>query len=111
MRVFTALLTPDEVGRRELVLSVASWFALLLISPVGNYLNRQAIEWHLEGRLLESVRRFSMFLGGVALVGAVVVSVLHFTSGIGTPMGLVWLVWRVSGSPLVGSRADSSRGC
>ena len=70
MRGVTAVLSPDEIGRRDLVLSVTSWFALLLISPVGNYLNRQAVEWHLEGRLLESVRRFSMFLGGVALVGA-----------------------------------------
>ena len=110
MRGVTAVLGPDEIGRRDLVLSVTSWFALLLISPVGNYLNRQAIEWHLEGRLLESVRRFSMFLGGVALVGAVVVSVLHFTSGIGTPMGLAWLLWLVSGSLLVGTLTNQLNG-
>jgi len=110
MRGVTAVLSPDEIGRRDLVLSVTSWFALLLISPVGNYLNRQAVEWHLEGRLLESVRRFSMFLGGVALLGAVVVSVLHFTTGIGTPMGLSWLLWLVGGSLLVGTLTNQLNG-
>ena len=90
MRLITEVLHPDEIGRRDLVLTVTSWFALLLISPVGNYVNRQAVEWDLDGRLLASLHRFSTFVVGVAVVGAIVAMLLHFTSGIGTPIGARW---------------------
>jgi hypothetical protein len=110
IRVVTVLLGPEEIGRRELLLSLTSFFALLLISPVGNYLNRQAVEWHLEGRLLASLRRFAWFLAGVAAVAALVVGVLHATSGIGTPIGIGWSIWLVCGSLLVGTLTNQFNG-
>ncbi len=110
MRLVTEVLRPDEIGRRDLVISTTSWFALLLISPVGNYVNRQAVEWHFDGRLLGSLRRFSAFVVGVAVVGTIVTTLLQFTSGIGTPIGLGWLLWLVGGSLLVGTLTNQLNG-
>jgi hypothetical protein len=103
VRIVTAMLAPDQVGRRDLVLSVTSWFALLLISPVGNFLNRHGVEWQFEGRLLEVLRRFGFFVLSVTVVAAIVVTVLSLTSGIGTPISIGWLLCLVAGSLFVGT--------
>jgi len=103
VRLVTAVLAADQVGRRDLVLSVTSWFALLLISPVGNFLNRHGVEWQFEGRLLEVLRRFGFFVLSVTAVAAIVVTVLSLTSGIGTPISIAWLLCLVAGSLFVGT--------
>jgi len=103
MRLATTLLGPAEMGRMNLVLSVISWFALLFISPAGNYVFRQVVEWNLEGRLLQELRRFGAFLGVVAVVAVILLALVHSTVGIGTPMGLGWLLWLVATSLLLGT--------
>jgi O-antigen/teichoic acid export membrane protein len=56
------------------------------------------------------LRRFSLFLVVVALIGIAVVVLLHLTSGIGTPIGLGWLLWLVGGSLLVGTLTTQING-
>ncbi len=101
VRCTTAILGATEIGRRNLILSTTSWFALLLISPAGNYMARQAVEWDLEGRLLRSLTRFAAFLVLVATTAAVVLTIVQATMGIGTPIDLRWLIWLVTGSLVV----------
>ncbi len=110
MRVVTAVLNPEEIGRRDLVLSVTSWFALLLISPVGNYLNRHAVEWYRVGYLLKSLRAFVLFLASVAVLAAPLTLLLSVTGGIGTRIGMGWLLWLVAGSLVFGSLANQFNG-
>jgi len=100
VRLSTAMLEPNEIGRVNLVLSVTSWFVLLLISPVSNYVFRQTVEWYTEKKLNQVLQRFGMFLAGVAVLATAILSLVHLTIGIGTPIHMGWLLWLVIGSLL-----------
>ena len=100
VRLSTAMLEPSEIGRVNLVLSVTSWFALLLISPVGNYVFRQSVEWYAQKKLPQVLQRFGLFLAGVAILAATILTLVHFTVGIGTPIHISWLLWLVIASLL-----------
>ena len=103
MRLATTLLGPAEMGRMNLLLGVTSWFALVLGSPVGNYFARQSVEWNMEGRLLQSLRRYGIFLGAVAATAVITLTLIHPIWGIGTPIGLGWLLRLVAGNLLLGA--------
>ena len=100
VRLSTAMLEPNEIGRVNLVLSVTSWFVLLLISPVNNYVFRQTVEWYAEKKLNEVLQRFGLFLAGVAVLATAILALVHFTIGIGTPIHMGWLLWLVIASLL-----------
>jgi O-antigen/teichoic acid export membrane protein len=103
VRLTTTLLGPTQIGRVNLIVGVTSWFALLFISPVGNYVFRQALEWNMEGRLLGIVRRYAGFLGIVTVVAGIVVILIKSTIGIGTAIDLIWLLWLVAGTLFLGT--------
>lgn len=103
VRLTTTLLGPEQVGRMNLILGITSWFGLLLISPVGNYVFRQALEWNDEGKLLGSVGRYALFLIGVAVIELLSLFIIHLTIGIGTPIQLPWLLWLVIATLIFGA--------
>lgn len=102
IKLTTTLLGPTEIGRMNLILAVSTWFGLLLISPVGNFVFRQALEWNLEGRLLSSLKRYVYFLSAVAIIEVFILVILNSTTGIGTAIQLGWLVWLIVGTLLLG---------
>lgn len=110
IRVMTSTLDPGEVGRMNLVLSVITWFGMLLISPVGNYVLRKAVEWHVEGRLFAAVGGLFIYLLAVGSVGLLVLYVVQQTVGIGTPMSFGWLAWLIVGNVVLATTATMCNG-
>lgn len=102
VRLITTLLGPTQIGRMNLILGVTSWFGLLLVSPVSNYILQQALEWNAEGKLINSLRRYIFFLAGVAIFTASLISILYYTIGIGTQVQLPWLLALVLSSLTLG---------
>jgi len=102
VRLTTTLLGPTQLGRMNLVLGVTSWFSLLLISPVSNYLNRQTLDLNNQGKLLPSLVSYTVFLAGVALIASFVLAAIHVKVGVGTPIQLSWLLGLVVATIFVG---------
>lgn len=98
VRLTTTLLGPVQIGRINLLLGVTSWFGLLLISPVGNYVFRQTLEWNIEGKLNSSLRRYIIFLVGIAIFAVSLLTIVYYTIGIGTQIQLPWLLFLVLSS-------------
>jgi len=57
----------------------------------------------MEGRLLQSLRRYGIFLGAVAATAVITLTLIHPIWGIGTPIGLGWLLRLVAGNLLLGA--------
>lgn len=98
IRVMTALLTPAEIGRLNIILSVGGGFLLILISPVGLYMTRRLISWQRNRQAWASLKKFGAFLLGVAALNALVAAGYH--RFIGIDIGIWWLVLLVSSSIL-----------
>lgn len=64
IRIFTTLLTPVEVGKMGLLLSVFSWFSTILMSPVGLYTNRKINEWNRNG----TAKKYLFYLLNYSLI-------------------------------------------
>jgi O-antigen/teichoic acid export membrane protein len=92
VRVVTGLLGPAQVGRMTLFVSLIALFALLLISPVANYIARQSIEWNLSGQLSKALWRFGLFLVIVSALSAVIVLGFDMFIGVGTSTSRGWLI-------------------
>ena len=49
MKAMTTLLSPAEVGRVYLIISIVAFFSAVFIGPVGMYINRHLHEWNNRG--------------------------------------------------------------
>jgi len=96
IRLLTSLLPPEEAGRYYILLSLAAFFALFLISPIGNYINRKTHEWHRSGTIQNNLHLFWLYLLGVALFAFFVLLSLESTVGLGIDITWLWLLAFIS---------------
>lgn len=103
LRVITTFLPPAEAGRRFVLLSLTAFFALLLVNPVGMYLNRKTHAWIDDGTIFRKLNLLWAFLAGVALLAFAVLAVLARTTGLGVQTTDLWLLVLAGGSLLIGT--------
>lgn len=98
LRVATTLLLPEEVGRMALLLATIAFFVMLLINPVGMFINRRINAWQARGLAqyyLNIYWCYLLLLSGMAaliLIGLVKLRVIDFH------MALGWMIVLSSGS-------------
>ena len=97
LRLMTELLIPSEVGRLNLLQAGVGGFSLLLIAPVGAYLQRHAVEWRIEGRLWREFLAFAAYLALLPLILIPIMLVLRDAVALVMTIGLGWLLWLVNG--------------
>lgn len=100
IRLMTSLLSTEEVGRYYVLLSLTAFFALLLISPVGNYINRKTHDWYRNGTIPKNLNFYWLYLLVVAVFALFVLLILRSVVGIGIEVGWFWLLIVVMGSLL-----------
>jgi O-antigen/teichoic acid export membrane protein len=101
IRLLTTFLTPVEVGRYNILLGLGSGFALVLISPVGSYVNRRIIEWARTGIALPQLGRYALIVSVVALLATLSLLVLQSVGWLGLQIAPPWLVVAVIATVLV----------
>lgn len=77
LKLATSILSPSEYGSWSLIQTMATFFILLGISPLGFYLNRNVVDWYTRG-FFRSVFRsyllymlfFSLFMSGLVFFAA-----------------------------------------
>jgi O-antigen/teichoic acid export membrane protein len=98
MRFATTFLSPDEMGRMMLILTVISFFSLFLVSPVGMFITRRLHAWNESGRLMVYFRYHLGFLFVVSLLSAFAVWFLGSFSLITINVNQGWLIGIVCSS-------------
>lgn len=79
IRVLSATLTPDQMALWSLLTTATSLFALLLVNPVGMFINRKLNDWIANGRDRTNFHMFAAYVVGVAVVAAVVLLYVNRT--------------------------------
>lgn len=80
LRVMTSLLEPTEYSLLAILTAFQSFAGIVLISPVGNYLNRHIHEWHDSGNLDEEMRALSPYWLAAGILTAVVAALWFWLS-------------------------------
>lgn len=96
MRVMTRFLSGAEVGHVYLVLSLASYFSLVFISPVGQYINRRIHRWHQEKSLLSRFSLYNLYVMAVSAGAIPVLYSVRYAFGIGAGFPVVALLLTVA---------------
>ncbi|NQT30038.1 MAG: hypothetical protein HQ596_05665 [Candidatus Saganbacteria bacterium] len=76
VRVLTTILLPAEIGRMAIFMTILGFFGLFMISPIGNYVNRQIIGWEKKGLLKINLIYYIIYVFLVALFALFVLFLL-----------------------------------
>lgn len=77
IRVLTSVLSPAEIGKYYLLMSVISWFTLFLINPVTTYVLRHLYGWNNAGVAHIAIRKLLLYLLLVSMGASVILLGLH----------------------------------
>ncbi|HVA66583.1 MAG TPA: hypothetical protein VNK24_06630 [Elusimicrobiota bacterium] len=95
-RLVTTFLSPAEMGRYWLIVSVTTAFAMILINPIGMYVNRRLAEWKAAGSLWRNFKLYWKYLAMVATAAAIILFALNQTDILGLRIETLWLIALVS---------------
>lgn len=98
LRVATTLLSPEEMGKVALVATTTAFFALLLINPVGMFINRRLHAWQASGHGVGYLVRYAGYIALVATIAAISLPLFVMTGLISFGIPTVWLIALVCGS-------------
>lgn len=76
IRAMTTFLTPAQYGQLALLISVQMFCGLFLVNPIGQHINLHTHAWWDEGSLIVRLRSYRYYVLAVALVGALVATIL-----------------------------------
>ena len=66
LRLMTSLLSQQEVGNQYLIYSILLWFSLVLINPVGMFVNRHLHEWKQNQQLYFFIKQLNTYFAIIA---------------------------------------------
>ena len=97
IRLLTSLLSTEEVGRVFILGSLTSFFALLLINPIGMYINRKTHDWYRNKTMQRNLSLFWLYLLVVVLFTSFVLLLFKSTVGVGIEIAWFWVLMVVIG--------------
>jgi len=68
LRISTTILPQSELGAVYYIIAIQSFFTLFLISPVGQYFNRQTSKWFVDGVIYSAYRKQFQYILFVTLL-------------------------------------------
>jgi len=100
IKVSTTVLPPAEMAKVFLVASIVAFYALLLLNPVGMFMNRRLHAWNATGRVQHYYNYFWLYL--LAVCGVSVASLWAFVEvgWISIHTTMAWTLLLVGGSLL-----------
>ena len=80
IRLMTELLDPKEVGHQYLINSFILWFSMVLINPVGMFVNRHVHEWSKKLILGPMMRELTLYFILIASLSVPILFALQYFS-------------------------------
>ena len=96
LRMMTEILDQAEVGHQYLINSLILGFSLILINPVGMYVNRHLHEWKAKSQLLPAMKAMNRYFLIVAALSIPIVVILRFAFNFSENILLLTLVGYVA---------------
>lgn len=100
IKISTTLLPPAEMAKVFLVASIVAFYALLLLNPVGMFMNRRLHAWNATGRVQHYYNYFWLYLLAVCCVAIASLWVFVEVGWVSTHTTTAWTVLLVGGSLL-----------
>ncbi|MBP2654161.1 MAG: hypothetical protein H6Q73_1730 [Firmicutes bacterium] len=98
LRIMTSILPPEEMGKYALITAATTFFSLVLINPVGMYINRYLHQWKNSGVLFSRSIESTLYFGVVALIASITVAFLSVSHSINLAMDKTFLALIVFGN-------------
>lgn len=98
LRVATTLLSPEEMGKVSLTLTITAFFALFLVNPVGMFINRRLHGWQAGKLAIGYLQLYVVYLSSVGLLAAMILSILNMSGWVNFGIPILWLLLLVCGS-------------
>ena len=73
LKLATTYLSPNEMGRMTLIITIASLFSLFLVSPIGNFINLKLLPWKKSGFLIPYLKYHFFYLFVVSLFSGLII--------------------------------------
>ncbi len=89
VRLFTTYLSDQEIGNLILMVSVASFFGMAVINPVGSFINRKLNSWKETGQIFSNFISFNYYVVLISLLTLIVPYLLSF-AGIGDSLDTLY---------------------
>jgi O-antigen/teichoic acid export membrane protein len=96
LRISTTLLPPSEMGKISIVVSTIAGFALLILNPVGMFINRRLIIWNQRGLAKQYLRMFWVYVLATTLFSSCVLAALTYSHLWNTDINKLWLIGLVA---------------
>lgn len=77
IRLLTGLMTQKEVGHQYVISSLVLWFSLVLVNPLGMFVNRHLHEWRSKNIFHFYIKEMNKYFLLVALISLPIVFVLR----------------------------------
>ncbi len=103
LRLATSLLSPIEMGKISIVTSSVAFFALLLINPVGMYINRRLHAWDLRDKATNYLTYFWLYLLVANIFSALILCALIGFNIWNPSISTYWLLLLVCGNLTFGT--------
>lgn len=101
MRVATTVLPPAEMARIFLIYTAVAFYALLLLNPVGMFMNRRLHAWNANGRVAHYYNYFWLYLLIVALIAAASTGIIAKFNLLAFHTSFGWLLFLIFSSMLI----------
>lgn len=75
IRVMTQLLLPVEIGNQYVINSIVLWFSLVLVNPMGMYINRHLNEWKKNNQIYFYLKKINYYFVLIALLSLPIIFV------------------------------------
>lgn len=83
IRLLTEFLPQQEIGSQYLINSILMWFSLVLINPVGMFMNRHIHEWKESGQLYFYLKQVNLYFLAVAFLSLPIIYVIKTYFNVG----------------------------
>lgn len=103
LRFATSLLTPIEMGKISIVISSVAFFALLLINPVGMFINGRLHAWDFREQATNYLLYFWLYILVANIFAALVLITLVGFNIWNPSMNIYWLLLLVCGNLIFGT--------
>lgn len=103
LRLATGFLPPSEMGKISIVTATLSFFSLLLLNPVGMFMNRRLHAWDSKGQIRKYFAYFWRYLMLVSLCAAMALTALIWLNIWNPSIGIFWLLFLVCGNLIFGT--------
>lgn len=98
MRVATHYLSPSEMGRLSLYITVTAFFTVMFIYPVGTFVNRRIINWFQTGLIANYFYYYWKYLLGTSLIVGLALFFNEFVQLIDLNSSILWTLLLICGT-------------